>query len=88
MFFEIKQTLKGGKKKKKDTLRMAIEFHIPSSCDVEEPKRSATKVKSFHWEGWDGIFFLLKKNNKQPKHPEESAHLAANVTMLFALLVV
>lgn len=60
MFFEIKQTLEGGKKKHPPE---SISFHIPSSCDVEELKMNAKKVKGFHSEGWDGIFFFKKNNN-------------------------
>lgn len=45
-------------KKKKRHAPDSISFHIPSSCDVEEPRRSAKKVKRFHSEGWDGIFFF------------------------------
>lgn len=56
-------------KKKERHAPDSISFHNPSSCDVEEPKRSAKKVKRFHSEGWDGIFFLLLKKNKTTKTP-------------------
>lgn len=67
MFFEIKQTLKGGRKKKKRHAPESISFHIPSSCDVEEPKMSAKNSEelSFGGLGWD--FFLLKKKKKIEK---------------------
>lgn len=52
-------------KKKKRHAPESISFHIPSSCDVEEPKMSAKKSEelSFGGLGWD--FFLLKKKKEK-----------------------
>lgn len=74
-------------KKKRDTLRIAFHFTFHQAVMWRSQGGVQKKWRGFIRRVGMG-FFSSKKNKKQPKHPEESAHLAANVTMLFALLVV